>query len=267
MEFHKCRVILSNRRLILARDKKQRIVVPLKGIFDVGKSNIPQELRDVIKNAVSIGYKVDAGANVLVIKADDPVLDRFRQILYKSLLNNVTVEVRHPARIGGRVAESNWRDGKLRVKGGSLIVGDIVKLDINGVSRVKVERVSVRDGDTNVLNIDHATKKGVVTTQLNISSPRHLNIVGRFIRSEYQRLSQQAQDLELSQGEKEIMVGLYSGVVEDQLPAVLGKDTQEVTMMLKSLMKKGVLTMTEGGLELTNKGMIVANRKLEDVNV
>lgn len=267
MEFSPCRVVFSNRRLVIAKGPDDRISIPLSSVFDVGKSNVPQELKDYVKNAVSIAYEKDGSSYIVVLKADDYALDKFRYLVYKALLNGVSVEVRHPARVGGRVVgEAEWEKTKLKVGDHSLVLADVVKVDVNSVYSVSVKGIEVRDSEVKVLSIDHATEKGVVTTQLNISDPRHLNIVGRYIRSEYRRISKDADSLDLSGEEKKIMVGVYSGVREEQLPGMLNMDVPEVNMLLNQLLEKGIIRQTDDGVQLTNKGKVVANRKLEDVN-
>lgn len=267
MEFSPCRVVLSNRRLVIAKGADDRTVIPLSSVFDVGKSNVPQELKDYVKNAVSVAYKQDGSSFIVVLKADDYALDKFRYLVYKALLNGVSVEVRHPARVGGRVVEeAGWEKTRLKVGDRALILADVVKIDVNSVYSVSVKGIEVRDSEVKVLSIDHAREEGVVATQLNIPNSRHLNIVGRYIRSEYRRISNEADSLELSGEEKKIMVGVYSGVREEQLPGMLNMGVPEVNMLLNQLMQKGIIRQTKDGVQLTNKGKVVANRKLEDVN-
>lgn len=268
LEFKKGRIILSTKRLILAGNE-DRHVIPLKHVFDLGGSNIPNEIQRYLSNAVSIGYREDGDPSktrVSIVKSDDDKLDKFRILLYKALINGIKVNVKHPAKISGRVTDSKWGVSRLKIRKKGIVLKGATSIDLNSVQDVELSEREVNGEKRRVLSITHTTARGVVTTQVNIPDSRSLNLLGRFIRSEYREIVRQVEELSLSDAEMEIVVGLYSGATQEQLPMVLDKDTNEVQMLLNRLVEKQILREAKSGLELTSRGKVIANRNLEAVN-
>ncbi|XGI83128.1 CheF family chemotaxis protein [Halorutilales archaeon Cl-col2-1] len=267
LDFDKARILLSNRRLVVA-GKDDRTTVPLKSVLDVGKSNLPPSVQDYMSNAISVGYrsKEDGRQRSVIIRGDEERLEKLRDLLYKAILNSAEVYIQHPAKVSGRVMGADWKKSKIIVKRDSIKAKGVTEIDLTTVQDAEISEREIKNSKKTVIGIRHTTDRGIVTTRIYVPDRRHLNILGRYLRKEYQEIVKEVEDISLSESEKRIIVALFSGATEDQLPMVLEEEASEVRRLVNGLIDKEILMESDDGLELTSKGKVFSNRNIEEVN-
>lgn len=263
------RVVMSEKRLVVAGD--DRITIPLSAIVDVVSGNVPPNFRDLFDSTVTIGYRADGDAvETILIESGEEKISKFRTILFKVLLNGTKAKVRHPARIGGRVTDSPVRNAKLSISSGRVAF----KTKNGGFS---IELTTVIDFDRSERSLDatsrstllirHADDGQATTTLVSPASTRRLNLLGRYLRVEYQKLLSSVADIDLSGPETRLLVTIYATDGDIDFTTVLDGDAARATNVLNSLRKKELIEEQGADIELTSKGQIIVSRRIEDVNI
>jgi len=267
----KGRVLLSQKRLVLAASDSDKITIPLSAVFDVAVGHVPPGLGDFFDSTVTVAFERSGNRYVACISADEAKVDKFSTVLFKAILNGSDASVKHPARVGGRVTDRAFTPTKLSVERGIVrFVADehAVEIRLGNVTGFDRNTREVAGADRPVLEIRHMENGQSTVTMAATDSSRTLSILGRYIRLEYSELMADLEDIDLSTDETEILVALYSGAGTEgiSLPAIVDEDPQQVTMALNSLREDGLLADTDEGTTLTPKGRVVVSNHLEDVN-
>jgi helix-turn-helix protein len=265
------RVLLSQKRLVLAATDAERTTVPLSAVFDVAVGHVPPGLGDFFDSTVTIAFERGGDRYVAAVEADEETIDKFSTVLFKTLLNGTEMTVKHPARVGGRVTDRDFRPARLsieprrvRFRGESSTL-DIPLSTVTGFGRSRRE---VGGSGRQVLEVRHMDEGESTMTLAATDSARKMSILGRYIRLEYSELLADVRELDVSKAEKEVLVALYSGAGSEglSLPRIVDREPQEVTMLLNRLQEEELVVDARGGTKLTPKGRVVVNTHLEDVN-
>lgn len=264
------RIVMSKKRLVVAGNG-ERITIPLSTVVDVVVGNVPQHLRDLFEAAVTIGYTSDdSPVETVLIEGNTETIERFRNVLFKTLLNGTKAEVQHPARVGGRVTDTEVRKAKLAVSADRVrfkTASGTFEIHIRDV--VGFERTErAPDGTARpTLLVRHADEGEMKTTLVAPLSTRRLNLLGRFLRIEYGALLEEVADIELNEPEKRLLVAVYATGGDIDFANVLDGDAARATNVLNTLRDKGLLEDGPNGVSLTAQGRVVVNQRIEDVNI
>ena len=265
------RVVLSQKRLVLAANDEEKATIPLSAVFDVAVGHVPDDLGDFFDSTVTIAFERNGNRYVAAVEAGDDKIEKFSTVLFKAILNGTDMTVKHPARVGGRVTDSEYAPAKLflqprtvqfRGRDGS------VDISLSTVTEFSRSTREIHGTKAPVLEVRHMDEGQSTLTMAATDSPRKMSILGRYLRLEYSDLMGELEDVEINNDEKEILVALYSGAGEQgmSLASVVGKDPSKVTMMLNSLEADELVVDSKQGTKLTPKGQVVVSNHLEDVN-
>lgn len=266
------RVLLSQKRLVLAVDDQNKLTIPLETIFDVAVGQVPEELDGFFDSTVTIAFRRGDGQHVAAIEGDDEKISKFATVLFKALLNGTETTVKHPARVGGRVTDQPFVPARLALKPQAVQFNtsdDPVKITLAEVTEFSRSTRDVAGSMRPVLEVRHMPAGEAVLTMVATDSKRKMGLLGRYLRLEYSELMAELKDITVSKDEKEILVALYSGAGQEglSLPEIVNKDPSSVTMMLNQLQDDDLVVDTADGTTLTPKGQVVVSKHLEDVNV
>ncbi|WP_276301452.1 CheF family chemotaxis protein [Halorussus lipolyticus] len=259
----KGRIVLSRKRLVLATTDSKR-TIPLSAIFDINVGHVPGDLESFFQDTITIAYREDDRRRVAVVEAGSEEVARFKTVLFKAELNGTKTQIKHPARVGGRVTGANFRSAKLKIRPGEVefACADPVTVDLANVTHFQKAKRDIGP----VLVVRHADEGQSVTSEFGIESDRKLNLLGRYLRLEYSEVAQEVEDLDVSEDEMEALVAIYSGARSGDLAGTLGVDSSRVTMILNDLREKGLVDEGEKGLSLTASGQLVVSDRIESVN-
>ena len=262
------RVLLSRRRLVIATGD-DRTTIPLTSVFDVAIGTVPSDLQTFFSDSVTVAYeRGDARATALVEGEPDDI-DRFVTLLFATLLADVTVTVRHPAAIGGRVVNGEDRPATISIAAGSITLA--------GRDRATtVDLSSVVDYDRTTWTIDgtrrpaivfrHAPERQTVTSIVTVPKSRSMTILGRYLRREYVAVLEDLDDVCLSPEALEILVSIHAAGGAAPLSAIVTDDASRTTMLLDDLREDGLVVDGETGPTLTRLGTMAVTSRLEQVN-
>jgi helix-turn-helix protein len=265
------RVLLSQKRLVLAANDEERVTIPLSAVFDIAVGHIPPGLGDFFDSTVTIAFERGDDRYVAAVEAGEEKIDKFSTVLFKAILNGTEMTVKHPARVGGRVTDSEFRPAKLALRPGRVRFRrndralDVPLSTVTGFGRSQRE---IAGAKRPVLEVRHMDAGESTMTLAATNSPRKMSILGRYLRLEYSELLADLEEMSVSKDEKEILVALYSGVGTEgiSLPRIVDKDPKEVTMLLNRLREEELVVDAPDATRLTPKGRVVVSNHLEDVN-
>ncbi len=259
--FEKSRIILSNKRILVA-SKKDRIVIPLLKIFDVRKIDVPEDLKDLLEDSMKIAFVTNKHPTVVVIKGDGEKLNKFFYLLMKLLLRGRPVIYKHPAIKGGVVLNAPWKEGVLNVARGIIAI-DGIKIKLSSIRDIRKEIRTVKNKEVEILNVSMMENGEATVSYFYVPDKRVLNLLGRYIGFEYAEIIKTVEKANLSKLEKQVLQAIYSGIAIDGLPEILGLEAADVHRVIYSLEQK---KMIKNG-KLTIYGEVAVSKYTEDINV
>lgn len=267
----KGRVLLSEKRLVLAARGDDKLTIPLQSIFDIGVGKVPEKLDGFFDATVTVAFRHQDRQFVATIEGDGAHIEKFSTVLFRTILNGTETSVKHPALVGGRVTSEEFVFAKLLLRPGAVqfkTAEGTVDIRLAAVTEFGQSAREMAGAQRQTLEVRHTVDGHSVLTLAAIDSPRKMSVLGRYLRLEYSELMAEIRDIDLSTGEKELLVALYSGAgtASASLAQLVDEDASTVTMLLNRLEAEELVVDADGGTTLTPKGRVVVNRYLEDVN-
>lgn len=262
------RILLSQRRLVLATTDV-RTTVPLSRVFDVVVGTVPGDLQSFFNDSVTVAYERGGTRSSAIVEGEPDDMDRFTRVLFKTLLRDVTVTVRHPAKVGGRVTEATDRTARVSLSPGSIAfhgTDEPFSVDLSTVIDYDRTDRTLAGKRRPALVFRHVPEHRTVTSIVTVPDGRTLNALGRYIRLEYEEVRAEVEALDPTEDELEVLVSIYSAGGEASVSQVVTGDATRTSMILESLRESGLVVDGEAGATLTRKGRMVVTAYLESVN-
>ncbi|MFT4945953.1 MAG: helix-turn-helix protein [Natronomonas sp.] len=268
----KGRVLLSEKRLVLAVNSNDRLTIPLRTVIDVAVGHVPDEIQGFFESTVTLAFELNGRQHKAVVEAGDSTIQKFATVLFKAILNSTRMSIKHPARVGGRVTDESFVPCRLFLRPQSVRFktnDETVEIELATVTKFSRTNREINGNSQPVLELQHMPSGEAMVTMAAMNTPREMTILGRYLRLEYTELMNELKDVEITADEKEILTAIYSGGGQEgvSLAGIVDIDPSNVTMVLNRLEDKELVIDTAGGTRLTPKGQIVVNRHLEEVNV
>lgn len=262
------RVLLSQRRLVLATEDA-KTTVPLSSVFDIAVGTVPNDLRSFFSDTVTLAYSDGSARDTAVVEGKPEDMERFTRVLFKALLRNVTVTVRHPAKVGGRVTDAPDRTASVTLSPGEIgfvDCADPFTVDLSTV--IDYERTDrTLGGKTRpTLVFRHVPETQTVTSLATVPNERALNVLGRYIKLEYGDAMDEVEAFDPTEEQMEVLVSIYSAGGEAGIADLVTGDAATTSLILDSLREEGLVVDAETGTALTRQGRMVVTTYLESVN-
>lgn len=262
------RVLLGPEQLVLVGpDGKTNLA--LSEVVDVGVGRVPPEYEQYFDDSIMVAFATEGAPRVATIEAGKDTIDRFGMLLFKTQLHETAIQLNHPARLGGRVTDGGFAPATLYLGNDSVTFGDIgtpFRISLDAVIGFGRPERTVEGNSQTVISIRHLQSGQTMTSEINIKPKRQANLLGRYLRMQYQNRRSEVNDLDLSATEKELLVALHSGAGAGDLAGVLEVDPGQVSMHLNELEGDGLLETEAEGVSLTSTGRIALEKHLEEIN-
>lgn len=261
--------VLMNREQVVIVTADDRTSFEIDSIFDLAFGSAPDGMQRFFETTVTVAYETAGQKRVALIEGENDVVERFMNLLFKGVLNGTSATVKHPARVGGRITDEPFQKASLYIAPSEVRFKSDDPLSITVSTVTHFERVEreINGQSRPLLSVRHAPEGTIVTTEIAITPMRKMNVLGRYLRTEYSQLQEDLEDISLSDQEIEVLVGLYSGASEGNLAAVLGVDASRVSYLLKQLKEKELLEESREGMSLTAIGKLAVGNNMEEVNL
>lgn len=251
------RILLSNRRLILVGNEGKR-VIPLSEIDAIGDRQEGVELLTGVPNYISIRFDDD----VLLVAAPES----FEVDLYRALLDQRVILVRHPAVSGGVVQDTTWTKGQLKVESERLTVamadGNLVEISFGDVGSITVGERTVVEEKRQVIEVEHTEEGTSVQTYLSGSS-QQCSVMESLLRLDD---AEDAEPIDLDDEEREVLMALYSGVSSFEVEDFLDMEVDQVEEIFDRLIEHGVIeeVRTRREVSLKPRGRSLASEAMNE---
>ncbi|MFP8954605.1 CheF family chemotaxis protein (plasmid) [Natrialbaceae archaeon A-arb3/5] len=263
------RIIMTKKRLVLATND-EKTTVPLSDVIDVNVSSVPNHVKQFFDDTVTVGYETDEGVRSAVIESNSETVTKFVAILFRCLLNGRTVAVKHPARVGGRVKDTNVVRGTLRIKRREITItteSDRFSIGIENVMNIQRANKIGNSTDRVTLVVKHIDDDGLTKTSLiSPSKGQYVNLLARYLRIEFDELREEVDEIDLTNPEKRVLVSVHATDGDIDFTNMLDGDPAYVTNVLNSVRNKDLIVDRGDKISLTPKGRIIVSQRIEDVN-
>lgn len=248
----------------------ERLSIPLQSVFDINAGAVPPMFDSLPGVGVTIAYDEGDERVVAAIGAEQSIVQKFIPAIFKTILNDTLVKIKHPARRGGRVTNAEFESGLLSISN-SAVTFDTdsgkVSIGIEAVIGFSRTQQSINDIERPALVVRHIEDGTSVTTRVVTESPRTMSLLGRYLRRQYDRRLASLRQLSLSNVEIKTLVTIYSTSGTGVSPqTVLEYSPEQVRAVLDALQQNSLIRRGDSGPELTITGQIVVTQYLERVN-
>ncbi len=228
------RILLSNRRLILAGADGKRTIQLSKVDTIEGRYDVNQAIAQVTDYV-----SVRIGRDVFLVSTGES--EDFERTLHKTILDGNIVLVKHPAIEGGVVRDVDWKKARVKIGEGAVNLavedGSFVRIEIDDIGTVERDERSVRSAERPVLEAEHTEEGTSVETYLS-GNEKHCSVLGSVLERGAER---NASSIDLDKDEKEVLMALYSGVSSFEVPEFLDMDPDDVEEIYEELVELDVL--------------------------
>lgn len=259
LEWISGRILLSNRRLVLASNEGKR-TIPLSQIQSITSRQDAARPLAKVSNYITL----QMGGDVMLVSLTDH--ESFERNLYRAILDGEVVLVKHPAVEGGVVRDTGWEKGRVKIEEASVALaltsGQFVEIEIDDVGTLETTETGVRGETRTVAEVGHTQEGTAVETHVS-GVGRHVTVLASLLRKGEER---NTTDIDLTERENEVLVALYSGVSPFQIPEFVGMDVDTVEEIFDGLIGEGILE--ERGIrrevELKARGRHIASEAMDE---
>lgn len=252
------RVLLGEDRLVVASDDRQT-TVPLDDVYDVSVSQVPEELADFLDQTVLVTYRDGEEGRRLIVSSSHDRIEKFASLLFKLLLSDARVTVRHPTLRGGRVLDPAGTPAVLQVGDDVLHLrgpdGDL-DFDLDAVVHV-VERTDPSDG-SDVLEVQYVADGTVIGAELAADSARLRNVLRRYFRLRLFGSEDRVTEYDPADVEQHILAALYAGLGQEEIVELIEMDPTDVWTIVLSLEDESLVDDAAAG-RLTDAGHVAVH--------
>lgn len=252
VDWNSGRIILSNKRLILVSNSGKQ-ALPLSKVASLtGRYDVNQTVAEV-SDYVSVRLQNDS---VFLLSMGEGT-EEFEFKLFGAMLDQTQVQAKHPAVKGGVVQDGEYERAKLKISTETetpeltiaLASGSLVTIEIDDVGQIDSGKQSVGGTNRPILKVEHS--EGETSVQTYLAGKSHTMAV---LESLFNKGVREAQgSVDLSETEKQVLMGLYSGVSPFEIPDFLGMEVDEVEGIFERLIELDVLEEVRKRREVTLK--------------
>ncbi len=254
------RILLSNRRLILAGNGGKR-TIPLSKVNGMsGRYDVNQSVASV-SDYISLEFDGD-----VFLVSSQLEIDEFEAKMYGAMLNQSMILVKHPAVKGGVVQNTDWERARVKIDVGEVGIavasGIFIQLELDDIGQVDTAKRTVEGETRTVLEVEHSEGSTSIQTYISGKSRRCSLLGSLFQKGELQSKS----GADLSETEKEVLMALYTGVSSFEIPDFLGMDVDKVEGIFERLIELDVLDEVRKRREvsLKTRGRNIASESISE---
>jgi len=256
-EWQQCRVVLTDKRLVLAAD--DQLAIPLADIDRIG------ERYDINQAAKSETSYTTLYVDDDVILVTTPNHETFQTNFYRASLDGAIIYARHPAVRGGVVQDAGWQRGRTKITDEAVLLvtedGQKVTIERDDIGEMETDEMVVDGEERAVVEVEHTDDdKTSVETHLS-GREHHISVLQRLLGEGAER---NRANLDLDPVERRVIMALYSGVSPFGISEFVGIDVEKVEDIYDRLIELDVIEVERERSEvaLTAQGRTVAGEAM-----
>lgn len=256
-----CRILLSNKRFIIAKQDSKRTIA-LSEVNSVGGRKDVSQVIASVSNYLTLHLE---SKDVIVLNATSS--DELKVSFFEAVLDSKVVYTKHPAVEGGVITDSNWEKARLNIEEKQLSLatksGSLIDVNFEEVSDLENLERTIKGKKRDVLSVSHAEGSTSVETYIT-SSDKRIGFINDFLQEAKQKNT--ADNMEFTEEEEEVLMGLYSGVSPFEIPNFSDLETEKVEQIYLDLIDKDVVDLVRERKEvtLTSRGRNLASEAMNE---
>lgn len=241
-------------------------------IVDITIGNPPPMMQREFHETINIKFNFESNDNpeICIIESNPNYNPLFSEGVFKKILSYTEVLFEFGAEKGGRTVESTTRKAKLNLSSEGLqfkTKNTIEKIPLGSIVKMQPEKREINGEHRDVLTLKHTHEHTVYTTHIAISNKNLMRLFRRYIKNTYGELLEEVKQLTVNDDTTELVVGLYTtSSIKQTANVIANGDKQQFKLIYNKAHGKGLVN--EFGKEpiLTQKGKLLANKQLENIN-
>lgn len=254
-----CRVLLSNKRLILVSNGGKQTFV-LSNVRDVGGRADASQSIAAVSNYLTLTFT----DKTLVIAAKSQ--EEFRNAFYQAVLNQKIVHVKHPVVEGGVVQDTSWVKSRVSIQEDLVMLalqsGSLVEIEVGEVTEITKTTTEISGEERYVLQTAHVDEDTSVETHITCAERKI-----RFMETLLEKGEKENEiNADLSASEKEVLMALYSGVQPFTIPEFTGQNVDTVEETFERLIELDIVDHIRDRREvvLNSRGRNMASEAMNE---
>lgn len=259
--WNSCRVLLSTKQfLFISGDKKKRI--PLQTIQNIGgRFDVNQTIAE-LNQYLSLTLK---SGNVIIVHVSSST--ELREAFFEAVLQDKKFYIKHPAIEGGVITDEKWQKSKINIEPEEVDFitkqGNFIEIKHTAISNLEIEQRSIKQRERTVLSVTHTPEETSIETYI-ASTERKMSFVRQHLKKGEQQNT--VTNMEFTEDEKEVLMGLYSGVDPFQMSSFTELDVETVEEIYQDLLEKDVIDLVRErkDVQLTSRGRNLASEAMNE---
>jgi helix-turn-helix protein len=245
-DWRSCRVVLTDRRLVLANNSgKQAVPHGQISLVDDPEGRVPERLDAAGATPLAIGE------NLILVDAQG--IDGFESELCRAILHGEVILVRHPAVVGGVVQDdADWGKARFRFDEDHITLGlpgnRTTRFPIDDVGTIETEEATVQGETRTVVRVEHTDDEGRSVETHFSGTDSHARALETLLTTV---IEAREGDYELSDVESQVLMALYSGVSPFEIADFVGIEVEEVEDIYGRLLDIGAVDKVRERTEVT----------------
>jgi len=252
-EWTSCRLVLTNKRLVVAQSNSKQTIPHAKVTTPRDESPVPEG----IDTTGAVTLKI--GNTALVVTVTDG--SDFVETYCRANLGGGVILAKHPAIVGGVVQDdASWSKARFAIEDSLFTLqfpdGDSMACELEDIGTIEERSGAVMGEQRDIVAVEHSDDEGrSMETHLS-GNARHTTVLATLFEHIVQR---REDDYELSEEESQVLMALYSGVSPFEMADFVGLSVDEVEEIYQHLLEVGavdeVRTRTEVTLNAQGRNM------------
>lgn len=261
--------IKLDKNQLVAATAQETYTIPLDRIINTTIGSVTDAIEEAFEESIALAYKRDESTKRAVIGGSTDAITTFRTRLFKNIIGTQPALVKHPAKRGGRLTDTDTAQMRLKVSDDAVKLSDgdaVATIPVGEVIGVDHEQREFRDTQRPTLAVDHTKEGATMTTFLTLPEKRELTLLSQFIQLNYTQVADDIDELSLSTMETQALVALYSAGGNAPLEMILTGDDSQQADLLEALEDNRLVMQDGDELQLTSRGEVAVTEQIESVN-
>lgn len=254
------RFVLGDR--LAVRNGDRSLEIALSDVFDVRVGAPPTVAAGKLTGTVlTIAFDSGDDREVLFVQAEKGTLETVAGLLFRRLLHDTEVVVSHPSAIGGRVTDKSYEIGTVLVTPGRVGCSGIDRafsVDLDTIVDFSRSTETLLGERRAIIDITYVRSGVAVSLKLSLSSNRKQQLLGRFLRREYDGILSDLRGIDLPTPARHALLTLYSRQGTAPADSLLPDSTASIAAVVRGLERADLVDVDEE-VALTSRGWIVVS--------
>jgi hypothetical protein len=252
---------------LVVESADRSLSIDRSAVFDVRIGSSPQVTAEFFTGTtLMVGYDRDDRREVLFVDGSRDTLEKHAGLLYRWLLNETEVAVRHPTEVGGRVTGEAFAIGTLRVTPGKVGCTGIEHpfgIDLEAIVHLSRSETELLGERRRVITTQYVRNGTAVTFDLSVNPARKQHLLGRHLRLKYDEIRRAIRQLSVPTQAVRTLYELYS-LRGTATPASLFEGTADASPeVVRGLEQAGLVCRHEDRIALTSRGWILVTTRVD----